>query len=207
MVDFFDRQQKGKKETFRSIYVFKYIKYRHAIKGTISDSVIQRHGIPKVSGGEATSKGEKLYPNSDSVTWHNHERVYTYFPRSHPLFGGQEVEERFWIWQTSAFTLVNASAVGWFILFTLPRHPAHQSLAGRDSKRPIRNGGARNRLTWFSLLPAWEEIEKNSLSFSLRVWHENSSSNRSNWLSKALSSIALVSLSFYLWLYLSLFPD
>lgn len=59
--------------------------------------------------------------------------VYTRLPSF--IRWAEGVEESFWIWQTSTFTLVNASAVGWFILFTLPRHPAPQSLAGRDSKR------------------------------------------------------------------------
>lgn len=58
-VDFFigQKEKKGKKHFDLNID-------RHTIKGMISGSVISRHGIPKVSGGEATSKGEKLYPNS-----------------------------------------------------------------------------------------------------------------------------------------------
>lgn len=58
-VDFFigQKEKEGKKHFDLNID-------RHMIKGMISGSVISRHGIPKVSGGEATSKGEKLYPNS-----------------------------------------------------------------------------------------------------------------------------------------------
>lgn len=90
--------------------------------------------------------------------------VYTRLPSF--IRWAEGVEESFWIWQTSTFTLVNASAVGWFILFILPRHPAPQSLAGRDSKRADKKWRSTKsfvRLTWFSLLP---EIEKSSFSHS-----------------------------------------
>lgn len=143
-VDFFYRPKREKrKETFRFKYRpthdkrndlwFRNLATRH------SQSFWRRSDVKR---GETLPKLRNL-----TQSW---TRTYTLtflFSQPHPLFDGPRRLRSFWIRQTSTFTLVNASAVGWFILFTLPR----QSLAGRDSKRPIRNGGARNRSSYVIL--------------------------------------------------------
>ena len=124
--------------------------------------------------------------------------VYTRLPSF--IRWAEGVEESFWIWQTSTFTLVNASAVGWFILFILPRHPAPQSLAGRDSKRADKKWRSTKSFVLRNS-PFFQRLKKvPSLILRISTW---------KFVPQSIeliikSPIALVSLSFSVYLSLSL---